>query len=175
MYAIIELVEAVGLWLGQRWGEYFALVATSLFLPYEIYDLTVKVTWLRIGALVVNLLLVGYLLWTKRLFGVRGGKRAYEAKLHAESVIEVEQAALAAAAAGQPGYDAKLRSESILDAEMNALAAEPPTAAEPRSAAAPAERPAADIAPAAAPDEAGSAPAKALEPTETVPSEEAPA
>jgi uncharacterized membrane protein (DUF2068 family) len=100
VYAIIELVEAVGLWLGQRWGEYFALVATSLFLPYEIYDLTVKVTWLRAGALVINLLLVIYLLWTKRLFGVRGGKKAYETRLRTESVIEVEQAALAAASAG---------------------------------------------------------------------------
>jgi uncharacterized membrane protein (DUF2068 family) len=96
-YAVIELVEAVGLWLGRRWGEYFALVATSVFLPYEIYDLTVKVTWLRLGALVVNLLLVIYLLWTKRLFGVRGGKKAYDAMLRGESVIEVEEAALAAA------------------------------------------------------------------------------
>jgi uncharacterized membrane protein (DUF2068 family) len=99
-YAIIELVEAVGLWLGRRWGEYFAMVATSVFLPYEIYDLTVKVTWLRVGALLVNLLLVVYLVWSKRLFGVRGGKRAYDAQLHAESVIEMEQAALAAASAG---------------------------------------------------------------------------
>ena len=97
MYALIELVEAVGLWLGQRWGEYFAMVATSIFLPYEIYDLTVKITWLRVAAFVVNLLLVIYLVWTKRLFGVRGGKRAYEARLRTESVIEVEQAALAAA------------------------------------------------------------------------------
>jgi uncharacterized membrane protein (DUF2068 family) len=96
VYAIIELVEAVGLWLGQRWGEYFALIATSLFLPYEIYDLTVKITWLRVAAFVVNLLLVVYLLWTKRLFGVRGGKRAYDARLRAESVIEMEQAALVA-------------------------------------------------------------------------------
>jgi uncharacterized membrane protein (DUF2068 family) len=37
------------LWLGRRWGEYFAMVATSVFLPYEIYDLTVKITWLRLG------------------------------------------------------------------------------------------------------------------------------
>ena len=98
VYALIELTEGVGLWLGQRWGEYFAMVATSVFLPYEIYDLTVKITWLRVGALVVNLLLVGYLVWSKRLFGVRGGKQAYEARLRAESVIEVEQAALAASA-----------------------------------------------------------------------------
>ena len=59
-YAVIELVESVGLWLGQRWGEYFAMVATSVFLPYEIYDLTVKVTWLRVAALAINLLLVIY-------------------------------------------------------------------------------------------------------------------
>jgi uncharacterized membrane protein (DUF2068 family) len=116
VYAIIELVEAVGLWLGQRWGEYFALVATSLFLPYEIYDLTVKITWLRVGAFVVNVLLVFYLAWTKRLFGVRGGKKAYEARLRTESVIEVEQAALdaasaapAAPAAASPGQSAPPR------------------------------------------------------------------
>src|SRR5215831_15475785 len=94
VYALIELVESVGLWQGKRWGEYFAMVATSIFLPYEIYDLTVKITWLRLGALVVNLLLVVYLVWTRRLFGARGGKKAYEASLRSESVIEVEQAAL---------------------------------------------------------------------------------
>ena len=102
-YALIELVESVGLWLGQRWGEYFAMVATSIFLPYEIYDLTVKITWLRVGAFVINLLLVIYLVWTRRLFGVRGGKTAYEARLRSASVIEVEQAALAAASPGQLG------------------------------------------------------------------------
>jgi len=115
VYAIIELVEAVGLWLGQRWGEYFAMVATSAFLPYEIYDLTVKLTWLRVVALGINLLLVIYLIYSKRLLGVRGGKHAYEERLRAESVIEVEQAALAAASAGsaapadQPGQSAPHR------------------------------------------------------------------
>ncbi len=103
-YALIELVERVGLWLGTRWGEYLAMVATSIFLPYEVYDLTVKITWLRVVAFVINLLLVIYLAWTKRLFGIRGGKKAYEARLRTESVIEVEQAALAAASPGQPGY-----------------------------------------------------------------------
>jgi uncharacterized membrane protein (DUF2068 family) len=102
VYAVIELIEAVGLWLGRRWGEYFAMVATSAFIPYEIYDLTVKITWLRVAAFAVNLLLVIYLVWTKRLFGVRGGKQAYDARLRAESVIEVEQAAVLAAQPAQP-------------------------------------------------------------------------
>src|SRR2546429_8276766 len=106
LYALIELTEGVGLWLGKRRGGYFAMVATSVFLPYEVYDLTVKVTWLRVGALVVNLLLVIHLVWTKRLFGVRGGKAAYEAKLRSESVLEVEQAALAPPArAAQSGSE----------------------------------------------------------------------
>src|SRR5579872_3302822 len=35
-YAVIEIVEGVGLWQGRRWGEYFAMVATSFGLPYEI-------------------------------------------------------------------------------------------------------------------------------------------
>jgi uncharacterized membrane protein (DUF2068 family) len=95
-YALIELVESVGLWLGQRWGEYFAMVATSVFLPYEIYELVGKITWLRVTAFAINLLLVIYLVWTRRLFGIRGGKAAYDARLRSESVIEAEEAALAA-------------------------------------------------------------------------------
>jgi hypothetical protein len=80
------------------------MVATSIFLPLEVWDLTRgHITWLKVGALAINLLLVIYLVWTKRLFGVCGGKAAYEARLRSESVIEVEQAALAAAAPGQPG------------------------------------------------------------------------
>jgi uncharacterized membrane protein (DUF2068 family) len=106
LYALIELVESVGLWQGKRWGEYFAMVATSIFLPLEVWDLTRgHITWLKVAALAINLLLVIYLVWTRRLFGVRGGKDAYEARLRSESVIEVEQAALAAAAPGQRGPD----------------------------------------------------------------------
>ena len=99
VYALIELVEGIGLWLGQRWGEYFAMVATSIFLPWEVWELARgHITWLKVAALVINLLLVIYLAWTKRLFGIRGGKRAYEARLRTDSFIAVEQAALAAAA-----------------------------------------------------------------------------
>ena len=97
-YAVVELVEGLGLWLGQRWGEYFAMIATSAFLPLEVWELARgHITWLKVTAFVINLLLVIYLVWTRRLFGVRGGKAAYEARLRTESVIEIEQAALAAA------------------------------------------------------------------------------
>ena len=72
-YALIELIEAVGLWLMKRWGEYFAVIATSVFLPLEIYELTEKITAMRLIALLVNIVAVIWLLWSKRLFGLNGG------------------------------------------------------------------------------------------------------
>ncbi|RDI50848.1 DUF2127 domain-containing protein [Nocardia mexicana] len=98
-YAVVEIVEAVGLWYVKRWGEYFAVVATSIFLPLEIYELTEKVTVLRAGALAVNLAAVIWLLWSKRLFGLNGGGRAYHAEHSEESLLTVERAAVAEAAA----------------------------------------------------------------------------
>ncbi len=93
-YGMLQMIEAVGLWRLKRWGEYFAVVATSLFLPLEIYELFDRVTVTRIGALTINLAAVIYLLLSKRLFGLRGGKAAYEAKRHSRSLIEVESAAV---------------------------------------------------------------------------------
>jgi uncharacterized membrane protein (DUF2068 family) len=93
VYGALQLVEATGLWLLKRWGEYFAAVATSLFVPVEVYEITRKVSWVSIGALLINIAAVVYLVVTKRLFGVRGGVEAYEAERHEVSLLEVESAA----------------------------------------------------------------------------------
>ena len=94
VYAGLQVIEAVGLWMVERWGEYFAVVATSLFLPLEIYELTEKITWLRAGLLLVNIAAVVWLIWSKRLFGVRGGGAAYHAEHSEESLLTVERAAV---------------------------------------------------------------------------------
>jgi uncharacterized membrane protein (DUF2068 family) len=93
VYAVLQVVEGVGLWVLKRWGEYVAVVGTTLFIPLEVYELTEKVSWLKIAALLVNVAAVVYLVLSKRLFGVRGGHAAYEAALHEESLLEVEEAA----------------------------------------------------------------------------------
>lgn len=95
-YGAVQIAEGVGLWLLKRWGEYLAVVATSAFLPIEVYELAHKVTVLRVGALVLNLAAVGYLLYSKRLFGLRGGGAAHAAHLHEESLLEVEASAAGA-------------------------------------------------------------------------------
>ena len=95
-YAGLQITEAVGLWLVKRWGEYFAVIATSIFLPLEIHELIARVTVLRLGALLVNVTAVVWLVWSKRLFGLRGGGAAYHAEHSAESLLTVERAALTA-------------------------------------------------------------------------------
>jgi uncharacterized membrane protein (DUF2068 family) len=92
LYGVLQLIEGTGLWLLKRWGEYFAVVATSLGLPIEIYELTEKITVLRIGTLLINIAAVLYILLSKRLFGLRGGHKAYEAERHEVSLLEVEVA-----------------------------------------------------------------------------------
>ena len=78
-YAVLEGVEAVGLWLQKRWAEYLTFIATTLFLPLEVYELTRRISPFKIAALVVNLAICVYLLLAKRLFGIRGGAAADEA------------------------------------------------------------------------------------------------
>jgi uncharacterized membrane protein (DUF2068 family) len=154
-YAVIEVIEGVGLWLVKRWGEYFAMIVTSLGLPYEIYGLAIeqKITVLRVVAFVINLGLVLYLVLTKRLFGVRGGKAAYEAKLRSESILDAEIAALAAGQ-GAPEHYRK---------PAPAAQPGPPTEPAPASEPAPAGAPGAATEPAAGSEPASSAAAPPAE------------
>ena len=87
VYAIIEWSEAIGLWRERRWAEYLTVLATTGFLPLEIHELVLRVTVLRVVALVVNIALIIWLLHAKRLFGLRGGVAA----LHAESTINWDE------------------------------------------------------------------------------------
>jgi uncharacterized membrane protein (DUF2068 family) len=57
----LHVVEAVGLWLGQRWVEYLILVETAGLLPYEAYEIARHVTPFRVLAVVINLAVVAYL------------------------------------------------------------------------------------------------------------------
>jgi uncharacterized membrane protein (DUF2068 family) len=84
-YAGLEGVEAVGLWFAKRWAEYLTFVATIVFIPYEIHELIKSITWLKVVALIINLAVAAYLLYAKRLFGLRGGGRAERAEREADT------------------------------------------------------------------------------------------
>jgi len=82
-FGLVEGVEAVGLWLERRWAEYLTVVVTASLLPVEVIELTRRVTVLKTFGFVLNVAVVGYLVWSKRLFGARGGVAAHEIDVEA--------------------------------------------------------------------------------------------
>ncbi len=61
LYAVIRLVEAYGLWHVKVWAEWFAIIAGSVYLPVEVYEIFRRLTWMRAAVLLGNLLIVAYL------------------------------------------------------------------------------------------------------------------
>jgi len=89
----LKWLEAVGLWLARRWGEYLSVVATAAFIPLEIYELAHHVSAFKVVLFAINLAAVLWLILAKRLFGVRGGRAAEQAENEEVSLLAVEKAA----------------------------------------------------------------------------------
>ena len=66
LYAALFAVEGVGLWMSKRWAEYLTIIATTSFVPFEVYELFRHASWQRGATLGINLLVVGYLIWKVR-------------------------------------------------------------------------------------------------------------
>jgi uncharacterized membrane protein (DUF2068 family) len=62
-YSGIALTEGVGLFLEKVWAEYLTLSLTVMFMPWELYELVRRPSWVRMGLLVINLVVLAYLLW----------------------------------------------------------------------------------------------------------------
>jgi uncharacterized membrane protein (DUF2068 family) len=92
-YGALQITEGLGLWGGWRWAEYLAAVATSLFVPLEVYELVDHPTLFKAGALLVNLVAVAYLVFKGRLFGIRGGHVAYLREVREATLLADELAA----------------------------------------------------------------------------------
>jgi uncharacterized membrane protein (DUF2068 family) len=82
-YIAIRFVEASGLWLEKEWAEWFALISGALYMPYEIYELTLRPTPIKWGILLINALIVLYLAWLLR--------DSYKHKQHAAADKEEER------------------------------------------------------------------------------------
>jgi uncharacterized membrane protein (DUF2068 family) len=102
-YATLEAVEAVGLWFNKRWAEYLTFVATTLLIPYEIYELSLRLSVLKVIAFVLNVLVAAYLFYAKRLFGIRGGHAAEQARKRELSGWAALEAAIPVAAGSPTG------------------------------------------------------------------------
>ncbi len=66
IYAGLFLVEGTGLWLQRRWGEWATVMITGLLVPVEVYEIYRHPTGLKIFVLLVNIAVVGYLIYRIR-------------------------------------------------------------------------------------------------------------
>ena len=62
IYAGLDLIEGIGLYMEKRWAEYLTLAITGSFLPWEIFEVFRKLSFSRVGLLAVNALVFYYLL-----------------------------------------------------------------------------------------------------------------
>jgi uncharacterized membrane protein (DUF2068 family) len=61
LYAILDTIEGIGLVLEKGWAEYFTLILTGSFLPWEFYEIYRHVTVLKIVVTILNLAVFAYL------------------------------------------------------------------------------------------------------------------
>ena len=59
---VVVAVEAWALHHGFKWAAWMVVAVTSLLLPIEVIELSVKTTVVRVGIFMVNLTIVLYLL-----------------------------------------------------------------------------------------------------------------
>jgi uncharacterized membrane protein (DUF2068 family) len=61
IYAGLDLVEGIGLYLEKTWAEYLTLAITASFLPLELYEIFRRLTLVRVGLLALNAMIFIYL------------------------------------------------------------------------------------------------------------------
>jgi uncharacterized membrane protein (DUF2068 family) len=63
LYAVVCVVEGVGLILYKPWAEYFTVILTALALPWELFELMKRFEAYKIGVTAANVAVLLYLLW----------------------------------------------------------------------------------------------------------------
>jgi uncharacterized membrane protein (DUF2068 family) len=64
IFASLLLIEGFGLIFQRLWAEYLTVAETAIFIPFEIFELTRRITVTKISILIVNIAIVLYLLIT---------------------------------------------------------------------------------------------------------------
>jgi uncharacterized membrane protein (DUF2068 family) len=66
IYAGLFLTEGIGLWLVKRWAEWFSVIITTSLVPVEVYEIYRHPSWVKCLVLILNIAVVGYLLYRIR-------------------------------------------------------------------------------------------------------------
>jgi uncharacterized membrane protein (DUF2068 family) len=66
IYAGLFLTEGIGLWFMKRWAEWLTVIVTSSLVPVETYEIYRHPTAIKVLLLILNLVVVGFLLYRLR-------------------------------------------------------------------------------------------------------------
>ena len=61
LYSIVRAIEAYGLWNERRWAEWFALISTAFYIPFEVYEIFHHFRWYKVAILGTNIAIVIYM------------------------------------------------------------------------------------------------------------------
>ena len=61
VYAVVRFAEAYGLWHSRHWAEWLAAVSGAIYVPFELYEISRGVSWIKVVALVLNIAIVAYM------------------------------------------------------------------------------------------------------------------
>jgi uncharacterized membrane protein (DUF2068 family) len=67
LYALVRFAEAYGLWRRREWAIWFGILSGGIYLPLEAYELAVRMSAIKVGILLVNLFVVGWLVRVRGL------------------------------------------------------------------------------------------------------------
>ncbi|MGB7862646.1 MAG: DUF2127 domain-containing protein, partial [Candidatus Sulfotelmatobacter sp.] len=66
IYAGLFLTEGIGLWLVKRWAEWLSVIMTTSLVPVEVYEIHRHPSAIKSLVLIINIAVVGYLLYRIR-------------------------------------------------------------------------------------------------------------
>jgi uncharacterized membrane protein (DUF2068 family) len=66
IYSCVRFIEAYGLWQNRAWAKWFAALSGAIYVPFELYELYLGPTRLKLAALILNLAVVAYMAYSIR-------------------------------------------------------------------------------------------------------------
>jgi uncharacterized membrane protein (DUF2068 family) len=61
VYAAVRFAEGYGLWRSRPWAEWLAAVSGAIYIPFELYELWIHVSWIKLAALAANVAIVAFM------------------------------------------------------------------------------------------------------------------
>jgi len=60
-YSCVRLIEAYGLWRDRAWAKWLAALSGAIYVPFELYELYLGPSGIKVAALVLNVAVVAYM------------------------------------------------------------------------------------------------------------------